>query len=87
MVYVGPYDFSIAMGHPGEYDHPQVRKPMRKILDLCKKHQVPFGTTASGPEAAADWIAAGCRFFEVIDELALIGEGATRIVSAYRRRG
>jgi len=25
MVYVGPYDFSIAMGHPGDWDHPQVR--------------------------------------------------------------
>ena len=87
MVYVGPYDFSIAMGHPGEYDHPQVAKPMRKILDLCKKHQIPFGTTASSPKAAAGWIAAGCQFFEVVDELSLIEAGAQQTISAYRQRG
>lgn len=86
MVYVGPYDFSIAMGHPGEYDHPQVEKPMRKILELCKKHQVPFGTTASSPKTAASWIAAGCQFFEVVDELALIEAGAKHTISAYRQR-
>jgi len=85
MVYVGPYDFSIAMGHPGEYDHPRVKEAMGEILDLCLKHNVPFGTTASGPEAAREWIAKGCRFFEMIDELSLIGTGAAEMVAAYRR--
>ena len=86
MVYVGPYDFSIAMGHPGEYDHPRVKKAMQEILDLCLKHKVPFGTTASGTETAIEWIARGCQFFEVIDELTLIGEGATEMLAAYRQR-
>ena len=26
MVYVGPYDFSISVGYPGEYDHPEVKR-------------------------------------------------------------
>ncbi len=85
MVYVGPYDFSIAMGHPGDYDHPAVKKGMQKVLDLCLKHGVPFGTTASGPKAAGAWIAKGCRFFEVDDELAWIRDGATQAVSDYRK--
>jgi 2-keto-3-deoxy-L-rhamnonate aldolase RhmA len=85
MVYVGPYDFSIAMGHPGEYDHPKVRNAMRHILKLCLSNGVPFGTTASGPETGAEWIAEGCRFFEVVDELTLIVEGARQIVNAYRQ--
>lgn len=84
MVYVGPYDFSIAMGQPGEYDHPNVRKPMLKILKLCRKHQVPFGTTPSGPEAAQDWIRRGCQFFLLVDELTLIHKGASEALNACR---
>jgi 2-dehydro-3-deoxyglucarate aldolase/4-hydroxy-2-oxoheptanedioate aldolase len=85
MVYVGPGDFSIAMGRPGQYDHPDVVRPMEQILDLCRQHNVPFGTTASGPEAAGRWIDKGARFFETVDELALIHEGATRLVREYQR--
>ena len=84
MVYVGPYDFSIAMGHPGDYDHPGVKKPMRDILRLCKRYKVPFGTTASGPKTGASWIKEGCRFFELDDELSLIASGAEKLVATYR---
>ena len=85
MVYVGPYDFSISMGHPGKYDHPKVKKAMWEILALCRKHKVAFGTTASGPATARQWINKGCQFFEVVDELQLIRQGATETVSAYQR--
>ena len=85
MVYVGPGDFSIEMGQPGRYDHPDVAGPMKKILELCQKHLVPFGTTASGPEAAQAWVRRGAQFFETTDELSLIVEGGKRLVSEYRQ--
>lgn len=84
MVYVGPYDFSIAMGHPGNYDHPQVGKAMCEILDLCLKHGVAFGTTPSGPKAGADWVRRGCRFFELVSEQELIAAGVAEEIAAYR---
>ena len=84
MVYVGPGDFSVEMGHPGKPDHPDVRGPMEEILQLCKKHGIPFGTTASGPEVARRWVEQGALFFEAEDERNLILEGATRLVEAYR---
>jgi len=84
MVYVGPGDFSIEMGHPGDYDHPDVAGPMNDILELCKKQNVPFGTTASSTTAARDWVERGAQFFETIDELTLIVQGATKLVRDYR---
>ena len=84
MVYVGPGDFSIEMGHPGQYDHPEVRGPMETILQLCIQHDVPFGTTAANLTAAGEWIRQGASFFETVDELTLIAEGATRLVNEYR---
>ncbi|MSR82865.1 MAG: hypothetical protein EXS58_08060 [Candidatus Latescibacteria bacterium] len=83
MVYVGPYDFSIAMGEPGNYDHPQVRKPMLEILKLCKQHGVAFGTSASSPQRGLEWIAKGCQFFEMATEQGLIIDGAAALVRAY----
>jgi len=85
MVYVGPGDFSIEMGRPGDADHPDVAGPMAEILKLCQQYQVPFGTTASGAEAAGRWIAAGAQFFEAVDERDLIYQGARRLVEQYRQ--
>ena len=84
MVYVGPYDTAISLGHPGEYDHPDMKAALGTVLDLCLQHGVAFGTTPSGPDAAADWVRRGCRFFELVDELALLHEGARATVAAYR---
>lgn len=85
MVYVGPGDFSIEMGRPGQYDHPDVAGPMEKILKICRKHNVPFGTTASGVDSAHRWMKRGAQFFETVDELTLILEGARRLIGDYRQ--
>lgn len=85
MLYVGPYDFSISLGEPGNYDHPTVRTAMRKILQLCIKNGVAFGTTASNPKAAEWWVKNGCTFFEVVDEISLISAGAIATVDTYRK--
>jgi len=85
MVYVGPGDFSIEMGHPGGYDHPDVLGPMADILEICKRHGVAFGTTPSGAEAAAEWVGKGTLFFETDDERAFILRGASQLVGDYRR--
>ena len=38
----------------------------------------------SGPKAAAEWIARGCRFFEVVDKMTLLRRGAEDTVDTYR---
>lgn len=85
MVYVGPGDFSVEMGQPGDPEHPDVRGPMAQMLALCRKYNVPFGTTAIDVDAAEGWVAAGALFFEAEDERGFIIDGATRLVDAYRR--
>jgi 4-hydroxy-2-oxoheptanedioate aldolase len=86
MVYVGPGDFSIEMGHPGDYDHPDVSGPIHTILEVCRKHDIPFGTTPADATGAAQWADRGARFFESIDEWSLLREGAGRMVRQYRGR-
>lgn len=85
MVYVGPGDFSIEMGYPGDYDHPGVAGPMAQVLSLCLRHKVSFGTTAGNLQSARAWIRQGARFFETVDELTLIHQGASALVREYRQ--
>tara|TARA_B100000686_G_C16761110_1_gene958760 strand:- start:408 stop:1247 length:840 start_codon:yes stop_codon:yes gene_type:complete len=85
MVYLGPGDFSIEMGYPGDYDHPSVAQPMMEILELCKKHGVAFGTTATNAKKAGEWVSKGAQFFETDDERAFIIRGAKQLIEDYRR--
>ena len=76
-----PYDFSIAMGYPGEYDHPRVKEPMRDILDLCLKHKVPSARPPQGRSQGLSGSLKGCQFFELVSELSLISAAATQAVA------
>ena len=85
MVYAGPYDLSIAAGHPGDYDHPAVKERMLRVLESCRANGVPFGTTPSGPDGAHYWASRGASFFETCDEMTFIQRGATDLVESWRK--
>lgn len=81
---LGPGDFSVEMGRPGEADYPDVRGPMEEILALSKRRGVPFSTTPLSSQSAREWVAKGGSFFETGDELSLIYEGASQLVRESR---
>ena len=84
MVYCGPGDSSIELGHPGDYDHPDVLGPMENVLELCKKYGVAWGTTPSGGESAGNWVRKGASFFETESEVGFIRMGAAATIKDYR---
>ena len=85
MVYAGPGDSSIELGHPGDYNHPDVRGPMERVLELCKKHGVAFGTTPADGEAAGKWVKKGATFFEAGSETGFIRAGAAALLADYKK--
>ena len=84
MVYAGPGDSSIELGHPGDYNHPEVRGPMEKVLELCKEYGVAFGTTPANGEAAGEWAKKGATFFEADSEVGFIRAGAAALLADYK---
>jgi 2-keto-3-deoxy-L-rhamnonate aldolase RhmA len=84
MVYVGPGDFSIEMGQPLDWSHPDVINPLKEILEICKKYNVPFGTTPANTKSAKDLINSGMLFVEDGGELGFIAKGAKDVVENYR---
>ena len=85
MVYCGPGDSSVELGHPGDYGHPDVKKPMEHVLELCRKHRIPWGTTAASARSAAEWVKKGASFFEADSEMNFIRVGAKHLVDEYRK--
>ena len=84
---IGHYDLSQSMGEPGDYNHPKVKEGVLDILKVCNKYKVPFGTTTTDSKAAGELVRRGCRFFEVIDEVSLIRQGAVQIVDGSAQEG
>ena len=48
---VGPYDLSASLGVPGEFDHPQVRKACRTIMEVAKRFKKTAGFHVIPPDA------------------------------------
>ncbi|CAN7794626.1 aldolase/citrate lyase family protein [Caballeronia sp. LjRoot34] len=42
-ILIGEGDLSQQLGHPRDYEHPEVVDAMRQIVETCKKHQVVVG--------------------------------------------
>jgi 4-hydroxy-2-oxoheptanedioate aldolase len=84
MVYCGPGDSSIELGHPGDYDHADVRGAMEDVLELCKKYGVAFGTTPSGGKGAGEWVRKGASWFEADSEIGFIRAGAAALIADYQ---
>lgn len=42
-ILIGEGDLGQELGYPRQYEHPELRKWMQKVLDTCKKHNVVCG--------------------------------------------
>ena len=61
-VLIGEGDLSQALGHPRQYDHPEVRDAMKHIVETCKKYGVPVGHPHVTSMNVEKVVAEGYRF-------------------------
>ena len=61
---VGPYDLSGSMGFPGDFERDDVKEAVQKVLDACKKHNMPSGfhVVDTDPKTLNLKIEQGCTF-------------------------
>ena len=61
---IGPYDLSGSMGYPGEFEREDVKNAVTKVLNRCKKFNIPSGfhVVDTNPEALQEKIDQGCTF-------------------------
>jgi 4-hydroxy-2-oxoheptanedioate aldolase len=63
-VLIGPHDFSVSHGVPEALDHPVFNEAAKKVVQLCREHNVGVGIHCINGDLALQmrWIDWGCNF-------------------------
>jgi len=70
---IGPYDLSGSLGHPGEFDHPDVATAMERVAEIVKRPEVLAGVhvVEPEPERLEAMIGSGYRFVAYASDMLL----------------
>lgn len=69
-VFIGPGDLSVAMGLPGQVNHPDVRARMQACVARCRAAGIAVGTVMPTPEDAHWALETGFQFVSIANDLA-----------------
>lgn len=58
-IYVGPYDLSLTLGMPGDFDNPEFRKKLAHIAQVCREHHKYSFIFSSTPARAVEHFSLG----------------------------
>jgi 4-hydroxy-2-oxoheptanedioate aldolase len=59
---LGPADYSILAGIPGQFDHPKIDEALRQIAKAADRHGKAWGTTAGSPARIKELLDRGARW-------------------------
>lgn len=83
-IFVGPYDLSQSLGHPGEIDHPEVLRAVERIVECVRKAGRYVGIYADNVAAARKWIALGVQFVALSVDTAIYYQACKRLLAELR---
>ena len=81
---IGPADLSIALGVPGQFDHPTVIATIDSMIEKCNKHSVVPGIQTRSVAMAKQWAERGMRFIGVAAEHVFLLEKCREAMGALR---
>lgn len=81
---VGPFDLSMSMGHPGEFDHPEVVSAIRCVAQACGRAGKPAGLFAGTIDFARKWRDEGFSVFALGADVALLAGAAAAQLADFR---
>lgn len=64
-VFLGPLDLSVAMGHPGEFNHPDVQEAVETVVSAARESDVVIGGLGFGEDDVAEKIDTGYQILHV----------------------
>jgi 4-hydroxy-2-oxoheptanedioate aldolase len=84
VIFVGPYDLSQSLGHPGEIDHPEVVGTVEQIVETVKKSGRFMGIFADNAQIAQRWIRLGVQFIALSVDTAIFYQACKKLVTELR---
>jgi len=62
VVFIGPTDLALSLGHPGKPDHPEVQKAFHQIREIVLDSDKALGVLAISAESTLEWRLRGARY-------------------------
>jgi 2-keto-3-deoxy-L-rhamnonate aldolase RhmA len=79
---IGPNDLSIALGVPGQMDHPQVHTAIKATIAACQRQNVSAGIHMNDLKLAAYWAGQGMRLVSSNGEAGLLVKAGREVITA-----
>jgi 4-hydroxy-2-oxoheptanedioate aldolase len=80
--FIGPFDLSADLGHPGEVEHPEVRATVDEALDALRGAGATIGAFARDAADARDWRLRGAQLILISSDVALLESSARNAANA-----
>ncbi len=87
IVFLGPGDFSILGGYPGQWDHPRLAEAFRQLADSTARAGKHWGCPVFTVEHAREMIHLGARFVCHQADITLLKAGFERIQADFSQLG
>ena len=84
VIFIGPTDLSLALGHPGDFRHPEVRAAFDRIVSIVSTSDKALGVLAANTEASLAWRAKGARYIMSVFE-AIMGPAIRAYLETVRK--
>lgn len=85
-VFIGPYDLSAGLGHPGNPTHPDVRTCIETVIEQVKVTGKAVGILATEEADARHYRALGCDFIAAAVDVMLLHQAASSTVARLRNQ-
>ena len=84
VLFVGPMDLSVNLGHPGDFSQPGFLQHLKNVVAACEKHGKTAGIL-SRPELVDQHKAMGFRFLALGSDSGAIVQGMNNNIAAIRK--
>jgi len=85
VLFIGPMDLSVSLGHPKQWNHPGQREAYRKVADAAKNAGKAAGILLAGPDQIddmAELVEMGFTFIAAGSDGALVAQGMGAVAKA-----
>jgi 4-hydroxy-2-oxoheptanedioate aldolase len=79
VLFLGPGDFSILSGIPGQFDHPMIQKALERVAEAAAKAGKHWGCPAFSRQHTEKLLAMGARFLAYSADIVILKDAFERI--------
>ncbi|WDR06200.1 aldolase/citrate lyase family protein [Devosia rhodophyticola] len=83
-LFFGPGDFSVALGIPGQIQHPEIKAVRKKVAEVARKHG-KIAATVGGPDVLGEYVDMGYNLINVGADVIALANYADEMLSAFDR--